>query len=237
MSVWSININGDGIGKSITGEEKKGKSGYSIITIDGEEFELYNVSYDDDGISFDEASCEANGTIIIRLLAQLSPDVEISCWEHNHDGHGFNFKCGVFDGEFKEWDFKEWNLYDILEDDFFSLSHNYIKGKGIGKAITYEEIEDTVEDELFQVSIGDEKFKLKKVSVTDDSFRFSEGAIVHSKKILELLLDMFPEIVFTYVNYEEDGNGYGYRCGIFDGEYKNWDLESGDIDNELKDFM
>ncbi len=237
MSTWSVSFDGKGIGKAIICRDKD-ESGWSIVTIGDKEFELYDVIVDDNGISFREASCYRESFEIAELLAKLFPEVVISCCDMNNDGFGCcNYKLGMFDGEFKEWDFEEWNIYDDLEDDFFSLSHNCIKGEGIGKVISYEEIEDTVEDELFKVSIGEETFKLKKVSVTDDSFRFSDGAISYGEKIHELLSDMFPEVVFSYVSYEEDGKGYGYKCGIFDGEYKKWDFEFGNIDNELKGFM
>lgn len=114
MSTCSVSITAKGIGKIPTYHETDNRD-MTKITIGGWTLELWQLYHDDDCIAFEEHVSWDNLEKLEAILVNMFHGKEFSVRSYCHDGYGTGYKSGIFNGKYKRWDEK---MFDIVLGEY-----------------------------------------------------------------------------------------------------------------------
>lgn len=112
---YDTSVKAEGIGKIPVFIEVVGEV-ISIIEVEGVKYQAFRVYHNDNEICFSIKWRNSDVGEMINCLLQLNPEKEFSICEYCEEGYSHTVKCGIFDGEYKEWDEKEHSIYDDIEE-------------------------------------------------------------------------------------------------------------------------
>ena len=116
MSTSSRSITSDGIGKVPIFYEVDGND-FASVQLGDKTFEFWQLYHDDNCIACEEHVSWNEFNEFVNMLLEMFPNKEFEYHSYCHDGYGITLKCGIIDGEYKEWDIVEASVYDGLEED------------------------------------------------------------------------------------------------------------------------
>jgi len=116
MSTRTVSIDATGIG-NIPEYFETNENNITKMVISGQTFELWRLCHADDYISWEEHVLSDDFTIISDILIEMFPETEFAINSYCHDGYGSSVKCGIFNGEYKEWELKHYSVFDDIDFD------------------------------------------------------------------------------------------------------------------------